>query len=310
MLMLLAALGAGSSQIGASSNATLCIACTLLLTLAEERASSAGQDSEICQLLDALHSTGPAPVLRPCAVGDVLPSPDELCKELDLCDGTCQLFPGSLWPPPHNATAHESKLARANVPIVGATLPLNELENLFTGDDALYRLRQSVIIAAERLPAGMLLQPPEAVASAAIASSMAGYGTVAPKLPDPCGLNISCLVNRIGTVHLPLLDSDGDAFAPTGKGNDSLIARRARGSHWRGADCNDLVASVYPGRRAGADLIEDTNCNGIHGGGEGIPSYEEKWCAHSSPRGVIALGDSATAHFHIPPALFSAANFR
>jgi len=321
MLLALAALGA--TGLGASSNATLCIACTLVLTLAEERALDAGQDgsSAICALLDAQRaSAAQQPALSPCAAGAVLPSPDELCKELDLCDGTCALFPGGLWPPPHVAastaggdTMHARRIGEGGSPSSSSG---DELARLLAADDPMAALRRAVVAAAQRLPSAMLLQPPEAVARAATAASvdaavLSGGGGVAaaPKIPDPCGLNITCLVNRIGNLHLPLLDDDGDAFAPTGQGDDSLVARRARGSHWRGADCNDLDAVVYPGRRAGADLLEDTNCNGIHGGGEGIPSYEEKWCAHSSPRGVIALGDSATAHFHIPPALFSADNF-
>ena len=99
---------------------------------------------------------------------------------------------------------------------------------------------------------------------------------------------------QVAPLARPLLDDDGDAFAPVG--DDSLVARRGRGSHWRGADCNDLSATVYPGRKAGPDLLEDTNCNGIHGGGAGTPSYEEKFCAKSQPRGLIALGDSATGN--------------
>jgi len=62
---------------------------------------------------------------------------------------------------------------------------------------------------------------------------------------------------------------------------------------------------VYPGRRAlpeGVDAAyeDDHNCNGVFGrNSSGL--YEDIFCANSEPRGLIMLGDSATAHFHVPP---------
>ena len=41
------------ATLGGSSNTTLCIACTLVLTLVEERALDADQSSAVCDLLDA-----------------------------------------------------------------------------------------------------------------------------------------------------------------------------------------------------------------------------------------------------------------
>ncbi|XP_008061457.1 acyloxyacyl hydrolase isoform X2 [Carlito syrichta] len=76
-----------------------------------------------------------------------------------------------------------------------------------------------------------------------------------------------------------------------------------RGYHWRGRDCNDRDKSVYPGRRPDNwDVHQDSNCNGIWGVDpkDGIP-YEKKFCEGSQPRGIILLGDSAGAHFHISP---------
>ncbi|KGL81593.1 Acyloxyacyl hydrolase, partial [Tinamus guttatus] len=93
---------------------------------------------------------------------------------------------------------------------------------------------------------------------------------------------------------LPFEDFDGDKFStfPT-----------LRGYHWRGRDCNDKNATVYPGRRPDNwDVNSDSNCNGIWGVDpkDGIP-YEEKFCKGADSRGVVLLGDSAGAHFHIPP---------
>nr|XP_013803597.1 PREDICTED: acyloxyacyl hydrolase isoform X2 [Apteryx mantelli mantelli] len=93
---------------------------------------------------------------------------------------------------------------------------------------------------------------------------------------------------------LPFEDFDGDKFStfPT-----------LRGYHWRGRDCNDKNSTVYPGRRPDNwDVKSDSNCNGIWGVDpkDGIP-YEEKFCKGADSRGVVLLGDSAGAHFHIPP---------
>uniref|UniRef100_A0A8B9DL79 Acyloxyacyl hydrolase n=1 Tax=Anser cygnoides TaxID=8845 RepID=A0A8B9DL79_ANSCY len=93
---------------------------------------------------------------------------------------------------------------------------------------------------------------------------------------------------------LPFEDFDGDKFStfPT-----------LRGYHWRGRDCDDRNTTVYPGRRPDNwDVKSDSNCNGIWGMDpkDGIP-YEEKFCKGADSRGVVLLGDSAGAHFHIPP---------
>ncbi|NXA59103.1 AOAH hydrolase, partial [Mohoua ochrocephala] len=93
---------------------------------------------------------------------------------------------------------------------------------------------------------------------------------------------------------LPFEDSDGDKFStfPT-----------LRGYHWRGRDCDDKNTTVYPGRRPDNwDAKSDSNCNGIWGVDpkDGIP-YEEKFCKGADSKGVVLLGDSAGAHFHIPP---------
>ncbi|NXF70054.1 AOAH hydrolase, partial [Ciccaba nigrolineata] len=93
---------------------------------------------------------------------------------------------------------------------------------------------------------------------------------------------------------LPFEDFDGDKFStfPT-----------LRGYHWRGRDCNDKNTTVYPGRRPDNwDVKSDSNCNGIWGVDpkDGLP-YEEKFCKGADSQGVVLLGDSAGAHFHIPP---------
>ncbi|XP_012891511.1 PREDICTED: acyloxyacyl hydrolase isoform X1 [Dipodomys ordii] len=93
---------------------------------------------------------------------------------------------------------------------------------------------------------------------------------------------------------VPFKDADSDKYS---------IFPTLRGYHWRGRDCNDSDKMAHPGRRpANWDAQYDSNCNGIWGVDpkDGIP-YEKKFCEGSQPRGIILLGDSAGAHFHIAP---------
>ena len=101
------------------------------------------------------------------------------------------------------------------------------------------------------------------------------------------------LVDKWTGDHLPVDDLDGDKFSdlPT-----------ARGSSWRGKDCNDSSSDIYPGRRAvDGDAVLDSNCNGIVGidDASGTP-YEDLWCNGTEQFGTVVLGDSIGAHFHIP----------
>ena len=97
---------------------------------------------------------------------------------------------------------------------------------------------------------------------------------------------------------LPALDADGDGHSPV---------EELRGALWRGRDCHDGDSEVHPGRRPyEGDILSDTNCNGISGINltSGL-AYEEELCGGSGARGVIYIGDSVGAHFHVPPQWFS-----
>jgi acyloxyacyl hydrolase len=133
------------------------------------------------------------------------------------------------------------------------------------------------------------------------ARALSGAGALA-HLPACDLFNISCDIKRVFDEHLPLLDGDNDYFA------DSLY--QLRGASWRGKDCNDKDATIYPGRATnnhGPSV--DHNCNGISGVNATGCSYEQSFCSgDNTPVGVGILGDSATAHFHIPPQLLNARN--
>lgn len=102
--------------------------------------------------------------------------------------------------------------------------------------------------------------------------------------------------------HVPFKDDDGDGFSTW---------KTLRGTDWRGKDCNDSNPSVYPGAQpTDWDREYDSNCNGIYGvdPASGKP-YEQLFCEDTDPMGIIALGDSATAHFHIPYQYLSVADW-
>jgi len=108
------------------------------------------------------------------------------------------------------------------------------------------------------------------------------------------GIRFICqLVVKTFTDHQPAVDVDADGFSST---------ETFRGYSWRGHDCNEVNSGYYPGRKPiDFDREFDSNCNGIYGvdADTGIP-YEKLFCEDSGQRGIILLGDSAGAHFHIP----------
>ncbi|UJR23997.1 hypothetical protein I4U23_026963 [Adineta vaga] len=110
------------------------------------------------------------------------------------------------------------------------------------------------------------------------------------------------LLNKVFNNHLPLVDLDGDRFS-----SESTM----RGSSWRGKDCNDISSTIRPGSHViNGDVPIDHNCNGIFGlnsvtGG----SWEEDLCNETQRMGIAVLGDSLSAHFHIPEQWLDAKQF-
>eukprot|EP01006_Ploeotia_vitrea_P057295 TRINITY_DN68164_c7_g3_i2.p2 TRINITY_DN68164_c7_g3~~TRINITY_DN68164_c7_g3_i2.p2 ORF type:complete len:604 (+),score=304.25 TRINITY_DN68164_c7_g3_i2:1051-2862(+) len=106
-------------------------------------------------------------------------------------------------------------------------------------------------------------------------------------------------IEKVFDQHVPMAadDKDGDRHA---------TATTFRGTSWRGRDCDDTKADVYPGRKTSnyPDTV-DHNCNGIFGHDANGTSYEELYCSKTQQIGLSILGDSATAHFRIPPNLLT-----
>nr|XP_006816953.1 PREDICTED: acyloxyacyl hydrolase-like [Saccoglossus kowalevskii] len=98
--------------------------------------------------------------------------------------------------------------------------------------------------------------------------------------------------------YMPKVDFDGDGYSTL----DVL-----RGTSWRGKDCDDRRAALHPGARPEDwDRYEDSNCNGIYGiDPVSSKPYEQLLCADSDPMGIVVLGDSGAAHFHIPGEWFT-----
>ena len=101
--------------------------------------------------------------------------------------------------------------------------------------------------------------------------------------------------------HKPLEDTDNDGFT---------VIEGFRGSMWRGRDCDNKNALTHPGRRYNNvtdDARVDNNCNGIAGVDPVTGrAYEDLLCSGTGQRGVAVLGDSASAHFRIPPQFVTA----
>lgn len=217
--------------------------------------------------------------------------PEDLCREMTLCTEDCPVFdewPVNPLPPQPPAWPIERKLSEEP-----HKRDLTVLKDIFTSFvqplPEGYNVWSHVAVGMGEL---MRLGQEEATLSPEDEAALAAF-------PDSCSRhNISCKIAAL-VDHKPLQDHDGDRFA-------TKDARRLRGSDWRGYDCNDQRDDVYPGRLTYSSSTDETNgnldhnCNGIYGGNV-TGSYETQFCANSSPRGLVILGDSATAHFHIPP---------
>jgi len=106
---------------------------------------------------------------------------------------------------------------------------------------------------------------------------------------------VHLFTDHFGDKHYSPFDLDNDTFSDIST---------FRGYHWRGSDCNEFDATVYPGRKVGNSSL-DHDCNGIFGVDNKKKSLEDKYCANTTRLGVVVAGDSAGAHFSIPEKFFN-----
>jgi len=223
-------------------------------------------------------------------------SPDVLCKEMSLCPEQCTLY--TEWPvslPPEPIPWNVERKLTYNDEKSMNDVSLSELKPIFMD-------LASVMPSSRSDENGIHLLGHAVFALAAFAREVKAFNTRNYMLDEyePCGFNLTCHITDL-VDHISVQDHDGDRYS---------IAEfmKLRGSDWRGSDCNDTSSSVYPGRKLSSDRSGDIdhNCNGIYGSNE-TGLYEDLFCSGEyEPRGLVMLGDSATAHFHIPPQWVSA----
>ena len=280
----------------------LCVACTLLASLAFEHpvrfndiSSSSYDVRNLCSSVSNSNKTFERICLDE-AKKKINLNPDKFCATIGLCQNpSCKLFdktpfpPSPLPPNPPNDPSNRDFFSKNGTVKHTPWMLKNRILSPMK-DKSFYHILSKII---ERL----------LISDDKLLDLIVDDLEISTKiLPShPCYENddvLKCIIDRFTDVHFPIYDKDGDAFSPK-------MHRGLRGSHWRGADCNDSDANIYPGRKQNSyedNQSIDHDCNGIHGidTATGIP-WEETLCNGIPRRGLIHLGDSATAHFHIPP---------
>ena len=217
-------------------------------------------------------------------------NPDQDCKSLGFCSGGCVLWnpwPANSAPFPSDGGAVDSRLLSS----------LHVENKAFTYENAL----DFVKLASSTLS-------PHRSTLHDVLNFLWRYIT---EISHPCsdGLDVVCDFERPFQNHTPMIDWDADNFAGDPLAGD-FLTQHFRGRSWRGKDCNDSDATVHPGAVDIGSGV-DQNCNGIHGvdPSSGSP-YEKLFCSGEyAPMGLAIVGDSAAAHFHIPPQYLNAASF-
>jgi hypothetical protein len=193
-----------------------------------------------------------------------------MCSPADVAN-QCRLFSA----PVRERAAHTFRASSAAAAASSPSSPLHERQTLVQTVSWHLRMFAGLLGGGG---AGLGPAPAAVIKSAKTTAAAVAGGQVAAGKPK----------------HTPALDLDLDYFS---------VLPTLRGSDWRGKDCNDIDANIYPGRALnlqGPNI--DHNCNGISGVDASQRSYEDAFCGGpNAPRGTIVIGDSASAHFGIPP---------
>jgi len=212
-------------------------------------------------------------------------NPDDICHGMGVCPQECTLYNESGWPVPLPAQPIAWPVQRRNL----RNRVLLNLPNLPVLRKIFLKVTEELGLPKEfddSLP--MLTHQ-----TLAIGAFMKRIRGIELDGHDACNYNITCHIEAL-VDHMPLQDSDSDLFS-------SEKVKTMRGNDWRGIDCDDSRNDVYPGRAVNNyDESVDHDCNGISGKNE-TGNYEDLFCKDHPGMGLIMLGDSATAHFHVPP---------
>jgi hypothetical protein len=277
----------------------ICVACEILASLLFEHPdensvdhySEVGRD-KLCIILSNGNKNFQDVCLQEVK-NSIDVNPDDFCARIGLCKNPfCRLFnttsfpPSPLPPDPPNDPSNRDFLSQSESDMVRQWMWSNQV-SFHNQNTRFYKLWN-------RIAESLLILKFNEIKQEDIEIPIVNI------LPThPCYDNdhvLKCIVDRFANEHHPMLDSDGDEFS-------SKENRGLRGSHWHGADCNDSDVNVYPGRKQNVYSEDvDHDCNGIYGiDSETGISLEELFCSVTPRRGYIHIGDSATAHFHIPP---------
>jgi acyloxyacyl hydrolase len=279
------------------------LACAAALALFAQPVSAQGTTCAACVLVQVLADQ----VAMLANVSVSFPNPEDVCHlDLEVCDGTCSLLNGT-WPLPSPVWPSDGGVVDDRRRLSAEVSPASTWE----GGAVLTRaslVRFLAIVEREEQMRGSPIPLTELVT---VSTRYLLQSTLGPTLSPPCdgGLDISCDIDRVFNKHLPFADDDGDNHAPPVAG---LLQDHLRGADWRGRDCNDTDASIYPGRATSSyGAAIDHNCNGIAGVDPSSgTAYEDLFCSgDNAPMGLVILGDSAAAHFHLPQQYLNARSF-
>jgi acyloxyacyl hydrolase len=271
-----------------------------LLLLLAWRAAAQSENCAVCTVLFTL-----AAQLSHNYTSD----PSTLCVDLGACNGSCLLADGA-WPivpvafPTDGAVDDTRRRLHGAAPDVVDHAGGEAMAEGLRSAARAYALAPPPVRGGDTL-AHVVQAAARAAATQALAERLPAHLAARSPSLGPCdgGLNLTCDIERVFDHQLPLADTDDDT-SPDAVAWGPFFGRHFRGVDWRGQDCNDTNAAVYPGRRArttGANV--DHNCNGIAGvdSATGV-DYEVQFCSGlDAPLSLVILGDSATAHFHLPP---------
>eukprot|EP01104_Vermistella_antarctica_P005480 TRINITY_DN1600_c0_g1_i1.p1 TRINITY_DN1600_c0_g1~~TRINITY_DN1600_c0_g1_i1.p1 ORF type:complete len:649 (-),score=183.38 TRINITY_DN1600_c0_g1_i1:194-2140(-) len=267
-----------------------CAACTIVLSIVETY--SVAQNKSIDRVFDDLCGYLPESMTPTCIdlvntygatiihlIEEEGLGPDAVCSKVNVCtNSTCILFDNTTEPFAASASSSSSSASCEGAMRVRS------------------HFVRKVLARLDTIPKSRTTPSPSAASAFSARTFLTSlFGDI-----DPWQW-IKDEVNKLANQHEPIDDVDGDFFSDM---------ETLRGSSWRGKDCDDMNAAVHPGALSPMSSSNDTvdyDCNGISGTNDTTQKgYESELCdsvLETSPRlGTIILGDSAAAHFHIPPA--------